>query len=232
MQNDVLLNSFLLLLLQDAGLLALVAAANVVPVPDALPIQDYSRSQKPVMLSQTAPTISDKPTVCHPSATVDNAPTQADSTHERSQSLACSLPAVTQEGVKAAVPAAAVLPAAQVLPGKYRQPHAARKRKHKRCDPSTGVTPEHMLYWVSQADIAAQLRCIDTVGPAETGLLSEAASVETLSQQECPSTLQAGSAEEKCIFGWEQISGTANGSSNRSHTVEPASKSLKRRQCL
>lgn len=222
----------LLLLLQDAGLLALVAAANVVPVPVALPIQDYGRSHNPVMLSQTALSVKDRPTVCHPSAGAESAPMQADCTRESCQSPACSLPGVTQEGVKAAVAAATVLPAAQILPGKYRHPHSARKRKHKRRDPSTGVTPEHMLYWVSQDDIAAQLRCTDTVGPAEAGLLSETTSTEPLSPQECPAMLPAGSAQEKCMLGcWEHSSSNATGTSNILFTVEPAQKSLKRREC-
>ena len=218
-------------------MLALVAAANVVPVPDALPKQDYGRSQHPVMLSQTALTVKDKPTVCDPSAAVESAPMQADCTHDSPQSLACTLPvatpAIPQKGVKAATAAAIVLPAAQVLPGKYRQPHTARKRKHRRYNSSTGVTPEHMLYWVSQADVAAQLRCIDTVGPAEAGWVSGAASTALPSPQECPSILPAGSAEEKYILGCvEPSSGPAAGISNRSHTVEPATKALKRRQSL
>lgn len=195
-------------------------------MPDTLPKQDYGRSNNPVMLSQTALTVKDKPTVCYSSATVESALMQAVCTHDSSQSLACSLPGVTQEGVKAAVAAATVLPAAQVMPGRYRQPHAARKRKHKRCEHAIGVTPEHMLYWVSQADIAAQLQCIDTDGPAEAGWLAEAASTAPSSPQECPSMLPAGSAKEKCI------SGCVAGISNGSHTVEPATKALKRRQCL
>ena len=229
--------------LQDAGLLALVAAANVVPVPIALPIQDYSRSHNPATASHTALLVKDTLTVCPspaPVSHVESILVQTDGTHESAQSLARGLPgakpAVIQEGVSPGLTAATVMPVVEGLLGRCRQPDAARKRKHKRRDPSAGITPEHMLYWISQADIAAQLRCNDTVGPAEAGLLSEAASAKASSQEECTDMLPAVSGQEQCILGcqdkssgmWQEMTG----GSELLCSVEPVlHRTLKRRQC-
>lgn len=227
---------------QDAGLLALVAAANVTSVPVALPVQDNGRSCHPVTESHTALPVTDKLPVCHSSAFVSHVESiqmQTDGTHESAQSLAWGLPGakppVFQEGIKSGSTAATVMPVIEASPGRYRQPHAARKRKHKRRDPTAGITPEHMLYWVSQADIAAQLRGNDTAGPAEAGLLSEAASAP--SQEECTDMLSTLSAGQQCMLGCQEQSSriqqeVTNGSKVLC-TVEPVlHKSLKRRQCL
>lgn len=199
------------MLLQDAGLLALVAAANVAPVPIALPIQDYGRSHNPVTVSQAAAPLKEKLTDGHspaPVSHVDSVLVQTDGTHEGAQSLAWgmpgALPAVSWEGVKAGSTAATVMPAVEGLRGRCRQPRAARKRKHKRRDPSAGITPEHMLYWVSQADVAAQLRCCHTPSPAEAGLLPDLASTEVQRQPACDSMLPALSAEEQCMQGCQE----------------------------
>lgn len=39
-----------------------------------------------------------------------------------------------------------------------------RAAKRVPADVMTGLTPEHMLYWVSQADVAQQLRCTEAQG--------------------------------------------------------------------
>lgn len=228
--------------LQDAGLLALVAAANVVPVPVALPMQDYSRSHNPATASHTALPVKDMLTVCHsPVSHVQSILVQTDGNHENAQNPAWGLPgakpAAIQEEVRSGLTAATVMPVVESLPGRCRQPHAARKRKHKRRDSSAGVTPEHMLYWVSQADIAAQLRCNDTAGPAEAGLLSEAASANAPNQEECTDVLPGVSAVGQCIIGCQEQSSRirteVTGGSKVLCTVEPVlHKSLKRRQCL
>ena len=231
------------LLLQDAGLLALVAAANVFPVPIALPKQDYGRSHNPVTVSQTALPVKQRLAVCCPPAPVSHAESvlvQTNGTHEGAQSLAWgmpgALPAVSQEGIKSGSTAATVMPAVEGLPGRCRQPQAARKRKHKRRDPSAGITPEHMLYWVSQADIAAQLRCTDTAIPAEAGL-ADLAKTELPRHEACDSMLPALCAEEQCMLGCQEQSSRmrqdVTPGSKPLCTVEPVlQKSLKRRQCL
>ena len=229
--------------LQDAGLLALVAAANVVSVPAALPIQDFGRSHNPAPVSHTALPVKDKLTVCHSSAPVSHVESllvQTDSAHKTAQSLPWGLPgakpAVLQQGVKSGSTAAADVPVVEGLPGRCGQPCAARKRRRKRRDPLAGITPEHMLYWVSQADIAAQLRCDDSAAPVEAGLLSGAASAKAPNQEECADTLPAVSAEEECSQGcqtqssrmWQEVAG----GSKVLCTAEPVLyKSLKRRQC-
>ena len=224
------------LLLQDAGLLALVAAANVLPVPPALPTQDYSRLHNPVTVTKTALPVQSGQQEGHQSASVSCVENILASTNDGTQNPAWILPGTTaQEGVKSA--SDTVMPLAEAIPGRCSQPHVARKRKHKRRDASSGITPEHMLYWVSQADIAAQLRCTDEASH-EAGLFPEAASTEAPSQEACSSMLPASSLPDgECISGCQQQGNRtrqdATDASKVCNNVEPVlQKSLKRRQCL
>lgn len=227
------------LLLQDAGLQALVAAANVLPVPLALPTQDYSRLHNPVTVTKTALPVESGLQEGHQSASVSCVESILAPTDEGAQEPAWVLPGRTaQEGVKSA--SDTVMPLAEAIPGRCSQPHVARKRKHKRRDASSGITPEHMLYWVTQADIAAQLRCTDEASP-EAGLMPEAASTEAPSQEACSSMLPASSLPDlcagECILGCQQQgSRTGQETSDASkvcYNVEPVlQKSPKRRQCL
>lgn len=142
-------------------------------------------------------------------------------------------PSFNQDGLQAAS-------AAEPLPGRCRQPQAARKRKQKQRDPSTGVTPEHMLYWVSQADVAAQLRCTDAACSAAAVLLPEAALAGGLVQEACSSVLPSplSPTEQQRTAGYQQqtsrIVEVACVASTPHCIVEPAilQNSLKRRQCL
>ena len=59
-----------------------------------------------------------------------------------------------------AVPRAAVRKAIKDAVQKPRGARGGRRASRKLVQ---GITPEHMMYWVSQADIAAQLRCKDDI---------------------------------------------------------------------
>lgn len=229
--------------LQDAGLLALVAAANMVPMPAALPA-DNNRPNT-ISRTKTILPVNSSLTACHQSASVrqrSTVVTDADELGAQAPAfvLPCTALAMDQEELPAA---SDVVPtAAAPLPGKCRQPQAARRRKKKRHGPSTGVTPEHMLYWVSQADVAAQLRCTETACSAASVLLPEAASTEGSTQEVCASSVPgavspAWSAEEQCNAGCQpQSSRTPEipSAAGATHcTVKPVvlHKPVKRKHC-
>ena len=108
--------------MQDAGLLALVAAAQVTEVP--LTIQQTDNNSPGLQ----------------PSALTANG--------------AC-LSGLAAAGQKPLVAAAG---AGKTAAKKGRGVRGGRRAPKKRI---AGISPEHMLYWVSQADIAMQLRCED-----------------------------------------------------------------------
>lgn len=108
--------------MQDAGLLALVAAAQVTEVP--LTIQQTDSSIPGLQ----------------PSALTANG---------------ASLSGLAAAGQKPLVAAAV---AGKTAAKKGRGVRGGRRAPKKRI---AGISPEHMLYWVSQADIAMQLRCED-----------------------------------------------------------------------
>ena len=231
-------------MLQDAGLLALVAAANVEPVPTALPVGSVRLPIASVMTTTVLP-VDSSLLACHQPASVQRGTAvQADDAgesgaQEPAWALPCKGNAVDQDGVAAA--SAAVLPAADPLPGRYKQPQTARRRKQKRRDPSAGVTPEHMLYWVSQADVAAQLRCTDTVCSAAAVLLPGAAVTGEPTQEACSSLLPCPllPAEQqrtatRCQQHASRILENSSAASTLHGTLEPVilHKSSKRRQCL
>lgn len=160
------------------------------------------------MMTTTAPPLDSSLTACHQSAsakqgTAVHAKDAAESGPQNAVGvLPCSRLAVTsvnQDGLKAAS-------AADPLPGRCRQPQAGRKRRQKRRDPSTGVTPEHMLYWVSQADVAEQLRCTDAVCSAAAVLLPEAALAGDSVQEACSSVLPnpLSPTDQQCAAGCQQ----------------------------
>ena len=228
-------------LLQDAGLLALVAAANVEPVPTALPV-DSGRLPGAANITTHVLPVDSSLLACHQPASVQQGTAvqakRADADESGAQEPAGPLPckgnAVDQDGVAAA--SAAVLAAADPLPGRYKQPQPARRRKQKRRDPSAGVTPEHMLYWVSQADVAAQLRCTDTVCSAAAVLLPEAGGAI---QDACTSLLPCPllPAEQQCTATrcqqqTSRIAGNSSAASTLHCAIEPVilHKSSKRRQ--
>jgi len=87
----------------------------------------------------------------------------------------------------------AVVAAAQVadVPSSLRaQPEVGarggRRAPRKRL---RGITPEHMLYWVLQADIAVQLRCGDS-----DGVVSMAQESDMPSKSDASAVLEAGDA--------------------------------------
>ena len=108
--------------MQAAGLLALVAAAQVTEVP--------------LTIQQTDSNIPG----LQPSALTDNG---------------ASLSGLVAAGQK---PLAAAAVAGKTAAKKGRGVRGGRRAPKKRI---AGISPEHMLYWVSQADIAMQLRCED-----------------------------------------------------------------------
>ena len=69
---------------------------------------------------------------------------------------------------------------------KQRGVRGGRRAPRKRI---SGITPEHMLYWVLQADIAMQLRCEQTDGVVRTAKESD-----MLSEIDAAEVLEAGDA--------------------------------------
>jgi len=124
------------LFLQDAGLLALVAAAQIADVPPSLHAQPEAG---PSGLQQ--------------------------------------LP--YKEGHLMAVTFNAAV-------SKQRGVRGGRRASRKRI---SGITPEHMLYWVLQADIAVQLRCEQT-----DGVVSMSQESDMPSESNAADALEAGNA--------------------------------------
>ncbi len=139
------------LFLQDAGLLALVAAAQIADVPPSLHAQPEAG---PSGLQQ--------------------------------------LP--YKEGHLMAVTAVGQEPHAQeavahtfnAAVSKQRGVRGGRRASRKRI---SGITPEHMLYWVLQADIAVQLRCEQT-----DGVVSMSQESAMPSESNAADALEAGNA--------------------------------------
>jgi len=127
------------LFLQDAGLLALVAAAQVADVPSSLHMQPEAGPSGLRQLPYKEGHLM--------------AVTAASHKPHANEAIA--------QTVKAAV-------------SKQRGVRGGRRAPRKRV---SGITPEHMLYWVLQADIAVQLRCEQTDGvvsmPKESDMPSE-----------------------------------------------------------
>ena len=134
------------LFVQDAGLLALVAAAQIADVPTSLHTQPAAGpsglQQLPYMEEHLL---------------AITAVGQEPHGHE-----------AVAHSVKAAV-------------SKQRGVRGGRRASRKRL---SGITPEHMLYWVLQADIAVQLRCEQTDGAVsmaqESDMPSESGAAEVL----------------------------------------------------
>lgn len=137
-------------LAQDAGLLALVAAAQVADVPLLLHTQPAAGPSGLQQLPYKEGHLMGMTAAGHPHA------------HE-----------AVAHTVKAAV-------------SKQRGVRGGRRASRKRI---SGITPEHMLYWVLQADIAVQLRCEQT-----DGIVSMAQESDVPSQSNAAEVLEAGDA--------------------------------------
>ena len=134
------------LFVQDAGLLALVAAAQIADIPSSLHAQPEAGPSGLQQLPYKEKHIMAVTAASHgPHA------------HE-----------AIAHTVKAAV-------------SKQRGVRGGRRASRKRI---SGITPEHMLYWVLQADIAVQLRCeqTDRVGSMaqQSNMPSESNAAEVL----------------------------------------------------
>ena len=218
-------------------MLALVAAAYVVPVPSAPPSQQHSQHQH---ISMSAVSTLRAPHQPVAAVQLVSVPAPPDPAEGAAQGASWVLPCTASHGTEPYT-AAAARADANALPSQRKQPHSARRRRRKRQDSfPTGITPEHMLYWVSQADIAAQLRCTDGICPDESGplacasatessrqaqafspmpVLTPALDVDQLQQHNAASQTQALSPESTC---------TGVHSAGRPVSVQ---KPLKRRQC-
>ena len=137
--------------MQDAGLLALVAAAQIADVPSTLHIQPEAG---PSGLQQWP--------------------------YKEGHLMAVT--AVGQESHAHEAVAHTVKAAVSKQRGVRGGRRAARKR-------ISGITPEHMLYWVLQADIAVQLRCEQT-----DGVVSMAQESDMPSASNAAAVLEAGDA--------------------------------------
>lgn len=138
-------------LAQNAGLLALVAAAQIADEPSSLHMQPEAGPSGLQRLPYKEGHLMGMTAV-------------GQETHAHQ--------AVAQT-VKAAV-------------SKQRGARGGRRASRKRI---SGITPEHMLYWVLQADIAVQLRC-----EPHDGVVSMAKESDTPSERDAAEGMEAGDA--------------------------------------
>ena len=229
------------MLLQDAGLQALVAAANVVSVPSTVLDHECNRTSASGSSVLGIAPPGDSRLAPHPTLSVSAMaaafkPGQAQRVESSAQTASWLLPcaATLQEGL--ATSSVAVKQDADTPSSKHKQLSGAKRRRKKRRDPAAGVTPEHMLYWVSQADVAAQLQCNDAVRPSEAASPLAEASAHEVNTSTAATLLPMTARLQQC-HGDSQQNDRTQGECNRLSRLQgsvppvPEQDCHKRRQC-